>query len=402
MKILHNQVRNYSWGSPFSIPNLLGTEVTGLPQAEVWLGAHKNFSSKFFSKFGDELDLAECIALDPVDFLGEKVYQKFGANLPFLLKILAADQPLSLQVHPNKQQAREGFLAEEEANISLDCFSRNYKDLGHKPEMLYALTSFEALCGFSEPTHILDVLQNLAEGMSSSHVLSQIFGFLRLADSGDALREAFTFLISGGDDVLSFLAKFVEHVRGNEKVSYVSERQLLLDLVELYPNDPGVLLALMLNRVSLLAGESFFVPAGSVHAYLCGVGVEVMANSDNVLRGGLTKKHVDVVQLLKVVNFVVSPVSYVPETQLGNVKRFVSPFEEFLLEYAVLCEQEAVARLTQNGPVIVLVVSGVVKIVSNLRSLVVERGGSVYIPANEKLQFLENVQDGKVFSVTVG
>ena len=270
-------LRRYDWGSTTAIPRLLGIQPDGRPAAELWFGAHPGDPSP---ALGTTLDAL--IAADPHAMLGE------GDRLPFLLKVLAADKALSIQVHPTREQARAGFAAEERAGIATGSSGRNYADDNHKPELLCALTPFEALCGFRPVDKTLEVLDELA--------LPEL-GFVadRLREP-DGLRAAFTALLTHPDArslSAAVAAKATE--QGPLRAAWLAAHD--------FPGDIGVVVSLLLNYVRLEPGEAIYLAAGNVHAYLRGMGVEIMANSDNVLRCGLTAKHIDVPELLKITDF---------------------------------------------------------------------------------------------------
>lgn len=278
MELLHGVIQPYAWGSRAAIAAIQGRDVpSATPEAELWLGAHPAAPSTV-----DGTSLADLIAADPVATLGDA--QRYG-RLPFLLKLLAADAPLSLQAHPDAEQARTGYEAEQAAGVAPGAPDRNYKDPYHKPEMICAVTDFEALCGFRDPRETARILGGLGQ-----RALRPV---VKALDDGD-LRQAVTGLLSSADAVDDAVAAAAKRVR--KEPSY----QLALDLADRYPGDAGVLVALLLNRISLRPGQAMYAPAGYLHAYLRGVGVELMAASDNVLRGGLTPKHVDVPELLRI------------------------------------------------------------------------------------------------------
>ncbi|NUP19924.1 MAG: mannose-6-phosphate isomerase, class I, partial [Streptomyces sp.] len=287
MDRLDNTVRPYAWGSTTAIPQLLGIEPTGEPQAEMWMGAHPGAPSRTARG-----TLVEVIDADPERELGATAVAKFGPRLPFLLKILAAGAPLSLQVHPNLAQAKEGYEDEERRGIPVAAGHRNYKDANHKPELICALTEFDGLCGFRDPLQAADALDGL--GVDS---LKPYVDLLHAHPEDAALREVLTAILTADPDEM---ARTVADAAaactrlGGDYARYA-------DIAHHFPGDPGVIAAMLLNHVRLQPGEALFLGAGIPHAYLNGLGVEIMANSDNVLRCGLTPKHVDVPELLRVV-----------------------------------------------------------------------------------------------------
>lgn len=333
---LDGVIRRYDWGSPSAIPQLLGIEADGRPAAELWFGAHPDGPSSVPTQ-GATLDAL--IGADPVASLGAAVDQRYGSRLPFLLKVLAVDTALSMQVHPTLEQARAGFAAEDAAGVACDAASRNYRDANHKPELLCAITPFEGLCGFRPVGDTLDVVDALA--------LPEL-GFLAdLLRGPDPLRAAFTAVLT--HDSQRELAEAVARRAGEFGDAALAGVQLA---AHDFPGDIGVVLALLLNPVRLAPGEAIYLGAGNVHAYLRGVAVEIMASSDNVLRCALTPKHVDVPELLKITDF--SPLDDPRLPCLGGV--FDVPVSDFRLTRLELDAGEPMA-LDDPGPCIVLCAS---------------------------------------------
>ncbi len=370
-----NDIRPYAWGSPTAIPELLGVEETGGPLAEMWLGAHPGAPSRV----DGVQPLPEVIAADPVAALGQRSVQNFGPELPYLMKVLAAAEPLSLQVHPTMAQAQEGFAAEEAAGIPRDASFRNYKDPRHKPEMIVALSQFDALSGFRSPARArAGFVSILGEPQDGQHFWTKLNTVLAGSHPADALSNALTLLLTGGQDARHFVEVLVEvsHDASGEDAETVRL------LGSFYPGDPGVAAALLLNRVHLLPGQALYLDAGLVHAYLSGLGIEVMAASDNVLRGGLTPKHIDVAELENVVKFVVSnPLLVEPVTsEQGGSTRvlYQPPVAEFQVERFDL-RPEAVAVIGGDGARIALVISGSV----NVGDTSLVRGDAGFFAASE-------------------
>ena len=284
-------IRRYPWGSPTAIPRLCGAVPTGEPVAEVWFGSHPDDPSQV-PAHGRTLDAL--ITADPVRLLGAAVCEQFGARLPFLLKILAADRALSIQVHPTLEQARAGFAAEESRGVPRDSPVRTYRDANHKPELLCALTPFEGLCGFRPVAETLELLDRLG--------LPELRPYRDLLAGPNGLRAAFTALLETSEQA-ALVDAVVARVRSLPGDPAQGALRAVLLAAEDFPGDIGCVVALLLNYVRLEPGEAFYLGAGNVHAYLRGVGVEIMANSDNVLRCGLTPKHIDVPELLKITDF---------------------------------------------------------------------------------------------------
>jgi mannose-6-phosphate isomerase len=327
---LDNAVRPYAWGSRTVIAELLGQPVPSPhPQAELWLGAHPADPSMLVQPDGSRLSLLDAMTTDPDTSLGPVRARRWDGTLPYLLKVLAADEPLSLQAHPSLEQARDGFAREEAAGIPRDAADRNYRDANHKPELICALTEFHALVGFREPADSVRLLRALDVPELAGHA-----ELLAGEPNADGLRALFTTWITLPQAVLDTLVPALQAgaVRlAGAAGEFQAVARTVLELSERYPGDAGVLAALLLNRVTLAPGEALFLPAGNLHAYLSGAGVELMANSDNVLRGGLTPKHVDVPELLRVLDFGAAPPPVLRGLRDGGWIRYDTPVDEFLL-----------------------------------------------------------------------
>ncbi|MDR1852929.1 MAG: mannose-6-phosphate isomerase, class I [Propionibacteriaceae bacterium] len=367
---LRNPVQAYAWGSEDAIPELLGTKDTGEPQAEMWLGAHKTSPSEVVGA-GMGLD----------EFIAEYPETTGGKGLPFLMKVLAAAAPLSLQVHPTKAQAEAGFERENAEGVSLLSPLRNYKDANHKPEMLIALKPFSALCGFREPADAADALTSLLGKHAQSPFAMKILDALA---SGD-IKSAFLGILEGGADARTFVRNLSDNADWQDSVDASTVKLLS----KIYKSDPGVAAALLLNRVELAPGEAVFMNAGVVHAYLHGIGIECMATSDNVLRGGLTSKHIDIPELAKVVNFTPTVPTRVEPKHIGPVLEYQPPTDEFAVEDVRLEDvgySEAL-KLVQ-GPLLLLVLEGEAILREDAKEdlpgeetdLALKRGESVFIP----------------------
>ncbi|MFD8951867.1 mannose-6-phosphate isomerase, class I [Streptomyces xanthophaeus] len=383
MDRLTNTIRPYAWGSPTAIPRLLGTEPTGEPQAEMWMGAHPGAPSRLDRGSGTTT-LREVIAADPEGELGAAAVGKFGPGLPFLLKILAAGAPLSLQVHPDLEQARAGFEDEERRGVPVDAGHRNYKDPNHKPEMICALTPFDGLCGFRAPHEAADLLEGL--GVDSLKPYADV---LRAHPEDAALREVLTAVLTADRDQMA--ATVTEAAAAAERLG--GPYKPYASLVHDYPGDPGVIAAMLLNHVQLQPGEAMFLGAGVPHAYIDGLGVELLANSDNVLRAGLTPKHVDVPELLKIVKFESGdPKVLRPEGDAEEV--YETPIDEFRLSRFLLAPGGASRTLPAGAPQILLCTAGSPK----AGELTLAPGESVFVPADEKVELSGT---GTVFRATV-
>ena len=359
--MLRGTVQPYAWGSREALPRIMGVPPTGEPQAELWLGAHPRGPS-MLRRGGENHPLHEVIASDPVGELGGDTARSFGGELPFLLKILAVDQPLSLQAHPTRQQAQAGFAAENERGIPVDADHRSYRDRNHKPELVCALEPFTAFCGFRPPNTAADLLESL-----NVPDLAPAIGFLREAETEQALRWLLERPPSAGAEIAHKVAEAC-----TKPGSFSAERLWGVRIGQQHPGDIGVAIALMLNLVELSPGQALYLGAGNLHIYLQGVAVEIMANSDNVLRGGLTSKHVDVPALLKVVDCRVheAPVT----TPDGPLFTFRPPVPDFCLTRIHVDEE---VRCHPIGPEIVLCASGQV----SAAGCEITGGGAAWLPA---------------------
>ncbi|WP_137724689.1 mannose-6-phosphate isomerase, class I [Prescottella subtropica] len=388
MRPLEGALRSYAWGSRTALAELRGRpSPSAHPEAELWLGAHPGDPARVVED-GAVRSLRDVVDADPARELGDRCITDFGVRLPFLLKVLAAEEPLSLQAHPSAEQAREGFAREEAAGIPIDSPERNYRDASHKPELVVALTRFEALAGFRDPHRTVRLLEAL-----DVRELDPYVGLLAGQPDSGGLRALFTTWITLPSPSLSALlpavldgcVTYLSDPDGHG-AEFVAEVRTALELSEGYPGDAGVLASLLLNRVTLEPGQGLFLDAGNLHAYLHGTAVEIMANSDNVLRGGLTPKHVDVPELLRVLDFdsvdvpVLAPVA-AAETGWGV---YPTQAPEFRLAKIDLDTADGAATgFVPDGPQILLCTSGAAKVTCATRSLALESGGSVWISASD-------------------
>lgn len=385
MFLMKNQVRPYAWGSRTAISTLLGESAPSTePQAELWVGAHPGDSSVLEQPTGEH-PLLHAVAEDPAGTLGPQVAREFDGSFPFLLKLLAADAPLSLQAHPTMDQARAGFDAEDAAGVPVDAPFRNYKDRSHKPELMYALTEFEALCGFRPTATTVRLLDELG-----TTVLDDVRSALIERPGEPGLREVVTSLlaadraaIASAVDTVAAACRARAGSTGPFAGEFAAEFRMAARLADHYQGDPGVIIALLMNRIDLKPGEAVFLPAGNMHAYLSGFGVEIMASSDNVLRGGLTTKHVDVAELSAVVSFAPGDpmlVTGVPVAP-GEVA-FRTPAPEFALSRVRV---DGVGRVLEHtGPQILLVTEGALTLTdAQGTELTVGPGRSVFLPARQ-------------------
>jgi mannose-6-phosphate isomerase len=354
---LENTAKHYAWGSPEWIPQLLGTEnPSGEPWAELWMGVHSEGPSK--------------TVLD-----GKTILLSQLTDLPFLLKFLAAGQPLSIQAHPTLDQAKEGFARENKAGIALSAPERNYKDPNHKPEILCALTPFTAMAGFreiAETAELLALVAGTGKLLSAlqkgyGEFLSVLFGLT--AEERKALNGA----------VLETAGKGVQGTGGGNAEALA----LCGEFARAYPGDAGILSPLYLNVLTLKPFEAVFVPAGILHAYVRGFSVECMANSDNVLRGGLTPKYIDTQELFHILSFEPFKPEPIAAKEVGpHCFRYSAAAGEFTL-YMLKGPQ---GELEDTGDVVLAVFEGEVQ----LENTLLRRGESAFIPqrnSGEKLAF---------------
>lgn len=373
MKKLINSVQNYAWGSKTALTDLYGiANPQNQPMAELWMGAHPKSSSKIQDEAGDTRSLRDVIEADKPALLGQHVAERFG-ELPFLFKVLCADQPLSIQVHPNKQASEEGFARENAAGIPLDAAERNYKDPNHKPELVFALTPFLAMNAFREFTEIVSLLQPV----SGAH--TAIAHFLENPNA-ERLSALFASLLNmQGEEKSRALAVLKAAVASQQGEPW----QTITFIEQFYPDDSGLFSPLLLNVVKLNPGEAMFLFAETPHAYLQGVALEVMANSDNVLRAGLTPKYIDIPELVANVKFVGKPAG---ELLTQPVKQesaldFPIPVEDFAFSLHDLSTHET--PLAQQSAAILFCVEGEAVLRRGDERLVLKPGESAFVAANE-------------------
>ena len=397
-------VQAYAWGSRTALPELCGmTSPAPHPVAEHWFGAHDSGSS--LCTDGRGLDAR--IAADPRGELGDRVLDEYDGDLPFLVKLLSAEQALSLQAHPSPEKAREGYAAEDERGIARDASERNYRDTNHKPEILVALTEFHALVGFRPVERTIALLDAL--DVPSLHPYRDM-----LAGQPDAegLRAVFTTFVTMPHSVIAdIVPEMVTCAVGYLSAHGVDSRwspvaATVTELAERYPSDPGVLAALLLNRVVLRPGEAVYLGPGQLHAYLRGVGVEVLANSDNVLRGGLTPKHVDVPELMRVLEFTpLADPTVRPETVSRGIPGEVdypTPEPDFALSRIEIPAGADPVTWSPDGPEVLLCSAGTVHVDDGSSTETLDAGGACWVPASTKEIALSTTAGATVFRTRVG
>lgn len=373
---LSNTVQRYDWGSPELIPEYLGIRnPDGTPMAELWMGAHPKSPSRLI--LGDDRrSLAAEIAEHPEEMLGLTVRSRFGSRLPYLFKVLAAKRGLSIQAHPNKEQAQAGFAREEAAGIPTSAPNRSYRDDNHKPEIICALSEFWALRGFRPVGEIAEEFADPRFDLLRTAVES-------LHRDGEVALPAFfeTIMRSEGEERHSLIASAIEYARSRSAPT--GRYGWVLELHRQFGEDIGVLSPLYLNCVKLAPNEALFLPAGVLHAYLSGIGVELMANSDNVLRGGCTSKHVDVDELLSVLTFEAARPEILTGTETSPIEvTYETEAPEFRLSRVSLDGSVPRALETAGGPEILLCTDGNLVVTDDSAGEVtVQRGESFFVPA---------------------
>ncbi len=371
---LSNTPRDYAWGSRTAIAEFLGTPPSGGPEAELWLGTHAGSPARSGAVVPpdpqEHATLAEWIRARPA-LLGAR--HTAHAELPILLKVLAAERPLSLQVHPTAEQARAGFADEQARGIPLHDPRRNYKDPYPKPEILVAVSErFDALCGFRPAGEVAELVAALRDAGAGAGPAGEL-----LARLDDSLATAVQWLLSGASqaavDAVIAVAASPQAARSAMAATFAT----IVELDAHYPGDPGVVIAALMNRVRLRRGEGLFAPAGLLHAYLHGVGVELMTTSDNVVRGGMTPKHVDTTELMRLLSFAQQPAQLLaPRVQGPGVTAYEPP-APFLL---VLAEPGVrAAEVVLDGPAIVLAERGPVTIAAGTDRMVLGQGGAAFV-----------------------
>ncbi|MBO9555391.1 mannose-6-phosphate isomerase, class I [Cellulomonas sp.] len=371
----------YAWGSTTAIPDLLSLVPDGHPVAEAWFGAHPS-APALAHVDGSPVRLDAVIAADPEETLGADVASRSENRLPYLLKIIAAASPISLQVHPSIQRARVGYELEDAAGTPLDARERSYRDRNHKPELVYALTRFDAMVGFRAPRRAAELLVGL-----DTPLAAELRARLVADPAQSGVRAAFEWLVSPGtrpgiDEVQAFADACAKRLVDGSPSPRTD--RTVIRLAAAYPGDAGAVTSVLLNPVTLRPGEAVFVPAGTVHAYLHGVGVEIMANSDNVLRAGLTQKHIDLPELLVNLDAVAAPpIRIAPERVFTSTEIYYAPVDDFELSVTRLTD-EGVARIPGRGPRVLLCLEGEVEVHTERNgTLSLCRGQAAFAPAGE-------------------
>jgi mannose-6-phosphate isomerase len=375
--LLEPVVQPYAWGSRTAIAELQGRPApTAQPEAELWMGAHPSAPSGL-ERAGGHTTLDAVIAADPAGELGAACAKRFGGRLPFLLKVLAAQQALSIQVHPSREQAEAGFCAENERGLAPGDKARNYVDDWPKPEILCALTDFEVLAGMRTTADAAALLTALAVAD-----LAPLAADLAAADGPGALAGALARILTWPADGRAPLVAAVTAACGTLAAwdgPYAAACAATVRLATEHPGDLGVVASLLLRHAVLRPGQAVFLPAGGLHSYLHGTGVELLANSDNVVRAGLTGKHIDVPELLRLTDPAVGVPVIAPRAAGDGVSVYDSPAPEFRLYRAEL--GTGGIALPGDGARLVLCTEGTVALRAEGGSLKAGRGESCFVSA---------------------
>ncbi len=379
--LMENAIQRYAWGSKTDIYQLTGAK-TGHgtePWAELWMGAHPKASSRVKYN-GGMISLFKLIQKEPEKILGSVTAEKYNNTLPFLFKILAASNPLSIQAHPDKIHAEKGFEKENKLKILLNAFNRNYKDSNHKPECICALTDFYALNGFRK----ISIIIKLMDGICPEDLRSKL-NRLQNNQNSTGLKTFFSYLLTMEKNQKQKIIS--EAIDKAGKLADLPDSDMayewMIKLHKHYPGDIGIFSPLILNLVCLEPGQAMFLPAGQLHSYLEGMGIELMANSDNVLRGGLTRKHIDLPELLEILNFSEKESDILlPERINAYEKVYNTPAEEFTLSIITIKKDE-VYTCHENKTVEILLCTEGNAFISDFKGkyeISVSRGSSILIP----------------------
>ena len=375
---LDNEIQHYAWGSHTALAELLGAAAPSPePEAELWMGAHPKAPSRVLGD-GAEASLPELIRCDPEGLLGPEVARRFAGKLPFLFKVLAADRPLSIQAHPNAAQAAAGFAAENAKGLAADAPERNYRDANHKPELICALTRFRALKGFRRIGDALDRLERL----DLPELVERVAAF-----RADPTRRGLACFFHEQLTLSPAECARIAAAAAERAALLAAEDRAFawIDILQRHhPGDVGVLAPLLLNTVELAPGQALHLGAGELHSYLGGVGIELMASSDNVLRGGLTPKHVDVDELMRVLTFADGDAQVLESRpRAAGEAVYVTPAREFELSVLRVAEDVSHERAGERGVEILICTAGAGRIVAPSQAAPVpwRRGVTLLVPA---------------------
>lgn len=376
MQVLTGVPKHHDWGSFDAIPRFLGVEPGSDPVAELWFGAHPLGASGL----PDGSDLKTLIESDPESTLGPSTQFTFGDELPYLVKLIAPRGALSIQVHPGRRRAARGYEEEEAAGVKFDAFERIFHDQTHKPEMVYAISEFDALIGFAVRRQARERLENLG-GKTASRLSRKL-----LLATGRGIKPVVSWILDPKDgpdaaDVLDFVSACERRVKLGESPDLFIDQATVKLLAQFGP-DPAILIAFLMNHVHLDPGETAFLQTGTVHSYQQGIGLELMANSDNVVRAGLTSKHVDTELFLEIADFDgVPPTRIAPEHPIPGINHFRSPVEDFEL---VTAEPKAPGArsplpLPGSGPRVMVCLKNSVRVTTMKGSVELHQGDAVFL-----------------------
>ena len=391
--------KNYEWGSFTSIQRITGKkELSGIQVAEMWMGSHPNGDCSVYVDERKAVKLSDLIKNYCDSVMGKDFCRIFGKQLPFLFKIIAADKPLSIQVHPSIQQAEKGFLKEESAGIELTGRERNFRDKNHKPELIYALTDFYMLKGFRKTEKIIENINAFSHSFSNfaESVSPEIAEGADDAASGAAdhandsvylKKKLFAHILTAEKE---YLAAVTDEVIKSAKKRKCLISEMIIKFHDIYGDDPGIISPLFMNIYKLEPGQAVFIPAGEIHAYVSGTGFEIMANSDNVIRGGLTPKHIDPEVLLDITNFKSSGPALVDPLKTENENTYLTPAEEFV--FSVINLEKGLYRKKDTGKSLEMFFcySGTAKVVlcsdkllpSSVKLFIFRKGDCFMIPSS--------------------
>lgn len=419
---IQNSPMRYSWGATGAISQVMGAgagliepETDNPKQAELWFGAHHGSPSRIAADGGDTSSTAES-APTLRDFIAENPQRALGSlaaglrpgdepRLPFLMKVLAASEPLSLQAHPRLDDAIAGFAAENERGVPLDAPNRNYRDASHKPELLIALTeTMDALAGFRVHAEVLELVRCIAEFAAENLAFQEFARRVAQATTDRDTLDLVAWLLSDDDtvhDAVTALDRWLATAAAPGAERYQRERRNLQRIRQAFPEDSGCLTALLMNHVSVQRGEAIYIQAGILHAYLQGVGIEVMAASDNVLRGGLTPKHIDVPELLRILRVTPTPPPFLAPLQLAEGVQLFKPNEpDFQVQRVAGETLEAQVRFV--GPAILLAFEGELTVTGATGArAVLGQGDALYVTPDEGPLEIAGAGDCVVASVGV-
>lgn len=374
-----NMIQHYEWGSYSAFTELWGIDNSQQkPQAEIWMGAHCNGCSTVLFK-GSEIKLSLLIETNKSLFLSNEIAKEYS-ELPFLFKVLAAEKALSIQVHPSKKQAQKGFIKEDKMGIDISSDLRNYKDSNHKPELVYALTDYQVMNGFRP---IKDII-NCFLYVEISEISTLLNDFV-INQTSEGLRNFFYGLLSlQGEIKKAALFKLLTIANKSNDALF----SLVSSLANQYPHDLGLFCPLLLNVITLRPGEAMFLDAQTPHAYIKGTGLEIMANSDNVLRAGLTSKHVDINELIRCTDFrekyfenlLLEPVVH------NNTLQYPIPVCDF--NFAIILHSEDHKIITQGAEILLSIDETTFIAHDNGDNCLINKGESIFIPAYVKNYYI--------------